>query len=641
QRVSPPQHLSGASNGNSAETRPQGKVFGVVRRNGTDTGSQEEVVACEWSVNHLRQEMNYIREVRDSLEKVRQRMYGEFGGMQQSIKKLSQEINVANSQQQSLQAEVNVKTAALESFDQMNSSLMSATIDLQKSLLESCLDRTEMREEMRDLRISYNQAVERLKEKGRQLEAAQAENETLRLKIESSQEANSQVLQDMTQKLYREYEEQLQEAQRKHREEIEVLQAKIDAYVRQIEECNEKMKAMEAKITERDQRISELERLIDCMEQERAQLLGKLQECDARLHRLRQADQLDAAVARRTLQLEQERSGLKERIKHLNDMVFCQQRKVKTMIEEAETLRSRVVQKDMYIAELLDRIAVVECENNELQDKMNYLLPDQNGTEKQVQTREIGVGCDLLSRRFVQSLPDKGKKILDFVQKIHVAISDHEEAQKRTEMLLSVKTELQSKYQQTLKEQQTGTFEMEDLEMSHENGTVEMDINARKPSLGETGLRASSETRKEQGLIEAFGQVTLTDDTSAGSNDRLSGGDRSLIASSTGRKLPQKKPHYIEVLEKTEKSPSVRKAKFKPNQLPQKSCGSSAGSSSPSLSSGAVSPLPLAERKLRDRKHLDDITAAKLPPLHHTPTQLLCLEESAALQQEQKKKYEV
>nr|XP_015198789.1 PREDICTED: myocardial zonula adherens protein-like isoform X2 [Lepisosteus oculatus] len=471
-REPPVLHLSGTSSGGSAETRPQGKVFGVVRRNGTDTGSQEEVVACEWSVNHLRQEMNYIREVRDSLEKVRQRMYGEFGGMQQSIKKLSQEINVANSQQQSLQAEVNVKTAALESFDQMNSSLMSATIDLQKSLLESCLDRTEMREEMRGLRLSYNQAVERLKEKGRQLEAAQAENETLRLKIESSQEANSQVLQDMTQKLYREYEEQLQEEQRKHREEIEVLQAKIDAYVRQIEECNEKMKAMEAKITERDQRISELERLIDCMEQERAQLLGKLQECEARLHRLRQADQFDSDAARRALQLEQERSGLKERIKHLNDMVFCQQRKVKTMIEEAETLRSRVVQKDMYITELLDRIAIVECENNELQDKMNYLHPDQNGTEKQVQTREIGVGCDLLSR------------------------------------------------------------------------------------------------------------------------------------------------------------------------LPQKSCGSSAGSSSPSLSSGAVSPLPLAERKLRDRKHLDDITAAKLPPLHHTPTQLLCLEESAALQQEQKKKYE-
>lgn len=43
-------------------------------------------------------------------------------------------------------------------------------------------------------------------------------------------------------------------------------------------------------------------------------------------------------------------------------------------------------------------------------------------------------------------------------------------------------------------------------------------------------------------------------------------------------------------------------------------------------------------RRERDRKHLDDITAAKLPPLHHNPAQLLSLEESAALLKEQTKK---
>lgn len=36
-------------------------------------------------------------QVRDSLEKVRERMYGQFGGMQQSMQKLSQEIRVKNS----------------------------------------------------------------------------------------------------------------------------------------------------------------------------------------------------------------------------------------------------------------------------------------------------------------------------------------------------------------------------------------------------------------------------------------------------------------------------------------------------------------------------------------------------------------
>lgn len=39
----------------------------------------------------------------------------------------------------------------------------------------------------------------------------------------------------------------------------------------------------------------------------------------------------------RSKDLETETTGLRERIKHLNDMVFCQQRKVKAMIEEVKT----------------------------------------------------------------------------------------------------------------------------------------------------------------------------------------------------------------------------------------------------------------------------------------------------------------
>lgn len=105
--------------------------------------------------------------MRDSLEKVRERMYGQFGGMQQSMQKLSQEIRVmnyvtpcdctelphqtpiceaanksenavyllflqaANSHRRSLESEVRIRTEAMESFDQMNSSLISANIGLQ------------------------------------------------------------------------------------------------------------------------------------------------------------------------------------------------------------------------------------------------------------------------------------------------------------------------------------------------------------------------------------------------------------------------------------------------------------------------------------------------------------------------------
>nr|XP_046204418.1 myocardial zonula adherens protein-like isoform X2 [Oncorhynchus gorbuscha] len=392
-----PVQLRAATNGEleTSLQRQHGlKVYGVLQRIGSDR--QQEVMACEWSVNHLRDEMRYIKEVRDSLEKVRERMYSQVGGMQQSMQKLSQDIRTANSQRKTLEKEVRVRTAAMDSFDQMNNSLISANIDLQKSLLESCHNRVDSRDEMKGLRNSFQQAEERLKERERQLELAQAENLTLKLKVESSQEANSHAVQEVTARLQRQYEERLQEEQSKHREELEKLQAQIDEYIRRLEEEEKNAKIAEAKIAERDQRISEVERLLDCMGQERGHLQNKLQECEQRLRSMEVTYKTDATVAKSSQKLEEEAGELRERIKHLNDMVFCQQRKVKGMIEEVESLRAKLAQKDMFISELLDRIAIVECENNELEDKLKYFMSVQSTPREVVQTREIGVGCHLL-----------------------------------------------------------------------------------------------------------------------------------------------------------------------------------------------------------------------------------------------------
>ncbi|KAM9860921.1 myocardial zonula adherens protein isoform 2-T2 [Aulostomus maculatus] len=383
-RESPKQHLSDMTNG-VPETSLQHhgpKVYGVVQRAGS--GRQQEVMAREWTVSHLRDEMRYIREVRDSLEKVRERMYGQFGGMQQSMQKLSQEIRAANSQQRSLESEVRIRTAAMESFDQMNSSLISSNISLQKSLLENCQDRVDMREEVKSLRSTCEKTQEKLLDKERELAAAQSENLTLRLQVESSRDANSRALQELSATLQREYEEKLCEEQRKHREEIEKLQAQLDEYIRRLEEAERNIRSAEAKIAERDQKISELERLLDCMGTEKSQLQQKLQECEQRLRLMELTDTTDATVARRSKELQNEAVDLRERIRHLNDMVFCQQRKVKGMIEEVESLRSQVAQKDMFISELLDRIAIVECENRPLEI---------------MDTGETGVGSDLLPSR--------------------------------------------------------------------------------------------------------------------------------------------------------------------------------------------------------------------------------------------------
>ncbi|KAJ8340464.1 hypothetical protein SKAU_G00350970 [Synaphobranchus kaupii] len=773
------QHPTGVTNGVREKSPQRGpKRYGVV-----STDSQQEVMAREWSVNHLRDQMNYIREVRDSLEKVRERMYGQFGGMQQSMQKLSQEIRSSNAQRQSLEMEVKTRTAAMDSFDQMNSSLISSNIDLQKSLLENCTERVEARDKIKSLCSSCQQAEERLRERDKELTAAHAENQYLRLQVEASQEANSQALQEMTRKLQSQYEEQLQNEQRKHREEVEELQAQIDQYMRRLEEAEKNVRIAEAKIAERDQRINEVERLLDCMGQEKSQLQQKLDECETRLNRLEKTDQVDGNTAKRSRQLEGEALELRERIKHLNDMVFCQQRKVKGMIEEVETLRTKMVQKDLFITDLLDKIALVECENNELDDKLKSFVSVQNESGGAVETRDIGVGCDLplrpetqsgdeaelrpvrqsplprcridssllnyspvqysrwlqsnssqltksmasptqctpscvdpvesssaqnstpesvsgyigdleskskdelfdilqrqekllSNKRFIQSLPDKGRKISDFVQRVHLALAHHEEEEKRRNMLTSVRTEFQSKYQQALSQRQPGNRtdapNVPLSETSRKSPLVtiptpesvdQQDVLLKAPPVGETisaadelngtvvsmetvsdsgaGVSVATNRTEEKDLVAALEKVTLTEDAVAPARPAAESSDGTGDNPSRS-KQPHKKPHYIEVLEKTELYVATRKPKFKPNQLAQRSDGSPTGSSSSSSSlgpsPGGAPRLSADARRQRDRKHLDDITAARLPPLQHSPAQLLSLEESFSLQQEHTRK---
>ncbi|MBN3296373.1 GRL1A polymerase, partial [Amia calva] len=294
----------------------------------------------------------------------------------------------------------------------------------------------------------------------------------------------------------------------------------------------------------------------------------------------------------------------------------------------------------------------------------------------------------LSNRRFIQSLPDKGQKIRDFVQKVQSALADHEETERKEAMLLSVKREFQSKYPGSLEERGQGNpREPSDrdwniLEQPHKvmsagnaditNATSQNKLSDSKSELitnpdqpsnvtgaqadnpasvkmetasspGEAAVLTGSAASKEEELVEVFERVTLdnsTSESSDASRGRLSLGDGGLTGRPIGTKGFQRRPHYMEVLEKTARDPAVRKPKFKPHQLPGTGCGASSGSSSPGQSPGAVTQLSPAERKLRDRKHLDDITAANLPPLHHTPMQLLSLEESTALQDEQKRKYE-
>ncbi|KAJ8391605.1 hypothetical protein AAFF_G00087460 [Aldrovandia affinis] len=255
----------------------------------------------------------------------------------------------------------------------------------------------------------------------------------------------------------------------------------------------------------------------------------------------------------------------------------------------------------------------------------------------------------LSNKRFVQSLPDKGSKISDLVHRVRIALAHHEEEEAKRDMLSSVRAEFQSKYQQALSQRQpanrmdaTPTLESVKKQVSSSRASpAQGDVACNDTDgFGASAVASSTWTASGDGgvgarvpvtcdgtedygdLADALGKVTLSEDAV--------GPSRPSAAEARDKQQQQqlqKKSHYIEILHKTEMNLTTNRPRFKPNQLARKSNGSTPSSSSPA-------------RRQRDLKHLDDITAAKLPPLHHSPALLLSLDESAALQQEQNRKQE-
>ncbi|XP_054071465.1 myocardial zonula adherens protein [Rissa tridactyla] len=684
-------------NGMSPGKLSHGMVYGVVHR--TDNNHKREMVVYGWSADQLKEEMNYIKEVRATLEKVRKKMYGEYDEMKRKIQQLTNELKVTNAHQESLENHVRVQAAALDSFSEMNSSLTSASIDLQKTLVDVTLENTDIREQIRNLKHTHEQSMEKLREKQKQLETAQIENQLLKLKVESSQEANAEVMREMTRKLYSQYEEKMREEEQKHKAEKEILLEETNRLLKAIEEANKKMQITETSIQEKDQRIGELDRLIERMEEERHQLQKQLELNEIQISGAKSDNNSDSE---RSQHLEEVAASLRERIKHLDDMVHCQQKKVKHMVEEIEMLRKKVKEKELFIIQLLEKISFLECENKELQDKLDYLM--ENHPKTNIETRDTGVECDLPYRKFIARLPDKGKKISDFAEKLTLAILQEEELARTAELLSAVRLEFQGKQEEIITSKQQvilneDTLNNEDSTVFNENSNIKeiFEISSQRQAAecveqdttntaleNERTQRKNDEVKtvtKDQNLscevisksdtsshlkndqqvfqsntkdgtertaaldsskdalVDAFQKVTIVD----GDSSEKVLEKHQNVAKHKGNifgSLHPKTPHYIEVLESRAKNPVIKKSKFKTNVLSGEQSGSSHGSSSSQSPGGSGSPITTEERRLRDKKHLNDITAARLPPLHHSPAKLLSIEESIAIQIQQKEAYE-
>uniref|UniRef100_A0A8C3K233 DNA-directed RNA polymerase II subunit GRINL1A n=1 Tax=Calidris pygmaea TaxID=425635 RepID=A0A8C3K233_9CHAR len=310
----------------------------------------------------------------------------------------------------------------------------------------------------------------------------------------------------------------------------------------------------------------------------------------------------------------------------------------------------------------------------------------------------------LADRKFIARLPDKGKKISDFSEKLRLAILQEEELARTAELLSAVRLEFQVKQEEiitckqevilnkdTPNHEDSSVFnknsnieevseissqrqEAECIEQEATNTALENERTQRKNNKDKTVTKDQnlscevisksatsnqlkndqqvSQSNTEDGtestaaldnskdaLVDAFQKVTIED---GDSSEKVLEKEQNVAKhkGSIFGSLHPKTPHYIEVLESRAKNPIIKKSKFKPNILSGEQSGSSRGSSSSQSPGGSGSPITTEERRLRDKKHLNDITAARLPPLHHSPAKLLSIEESIAIQIQQKEAYE-
>ncbi|XP_060708819.1 protein GRINL1A [Hemiscyllium ocellatum] len=318
------------------------------------------------------------------------------------------------------------------------------------------------------------------------------------------------------------------------------------------------------------------------------------------------------------------------------------------------------------------------------------------------------------NRKFIQNLPDKGKRIAEFIEKLEAAISQHEEVERATEMLSAFKLEFQNQQKVITSDkeeilhlkstlptrtpgQEVGNklkdcneAEKSGYVLSQDDGeaTINRDkLNQERPAVFEKEhapsgcytAKGKGTTRNENSLdntesnqgtkyveqersshshfhdiandLEAdlvnradllsdrLDKVSLTDNGKVSCKiDDPPLNNNVKLKANPFQTLHQenKRPHYIDILEHRAKNPVMKRSQFKTNR-PILESPSSSPDQSPGRSELKLSP---AERRLRDRKHLDDITAARLPPLYHSPAQLLSVEESRELQISQKQKYE-
>ncbi|MEQ2236378.1 hypothetical protein ILYODFUR_012177, partial [Ilyodon furcidens] len=234
-------------------------------------------------------------------------------------------------------------------------------------------------------------------------------NVSLDVLLEDNQE-DSAKLREATRRLYA----QLKQMEKQHQEERDRLEAESKEYRIRSAEQSERLQAVELQSEEKGQQVEELQRLLESMRIESSLLKDKMEAGEAELLQLKKDREEGADEQQRCKELKNEVAVLKERIHHLDDMIKCQQRKLRQMIEQLQHSRTILQDRDRVIMDLEERVAFLVAENKELHDHMEHFLAGRDPPALSTQNKpEI-----VYSKPLIPTSPTN--KVLPFIKVIEI-----------------------------------------------------------------------------------------------------------------------------------------------------------------------------------------------------------------------------
>ncbi|NXA14649.1 GRL1A polymerase, partial [Sapayoa aenigma] len=120
-------------------------------------------------------------------------------------------------------------------------------------------------------------------------------------------------------------------------------------------------------------------------------------------------------------------------------------------------------------------------------------------------------------RKFIAKLPDKGKKISDFAEKLKLAILQEEELARTAELLSAVRLEFQAKQEEinTSKQENQDSLNCEDSSVFSENSNIKdaCEISSERQEAGGVEEDATSRALENQRTRRENNKVkTVTED---------------------------------------------------------------------------------------------------------------------------------